>query len=241
MKFMRKNISSRCLGLIAFVGIIMMLSACENSVTFPESQIKGPELKPMVKPEPSQISKVNDLTIFKDIILGAQDNEDYGGLINLENGYVYDLENADDVQSDIDFATVNGSSSGMNMITPSSWRFHAWSGDRVRRIYNRWYIQNEGTLIRLPDPDVDELQTYQDIQSVADIEAAFDDYSDNVQYRDGYSLANDGPKNNVRQIDEGDIILFKSKDRKTIAIMMVTAAVLDNTGYLQVEIKSGNY
>lgn len=192
---------------------------------------------------PKEVQKINDITYFKQIQLGAQTNEDVGSCINLKNGYVYDIIKAGDVQSEIDMVMVSGSSTGTNLISPASSRFTAWgTGVKPRKyIYDRWWVKNLGTFMNLPGPTEEEVSLFTDAGSVDDLLNAFNHVHETITKREGYSKTNDGPQSNVRRVSPGDVVLFHSEVRRVVAIMMVDFVEEGGTGMVQLQIKSGTF
>lgn len=222
--------------LLGVLLIFFSISGCKKE----NVEISKPKL---ITPLANEVERINDINYFKKIILGAQANMEAGSCLNLKNGYVYDIVPAGDVQQEIDLVLMNGSTSSMNIISPASSRFSAWSTTTESRkyIYDRWWVRNLGTLISLPNPSEEEVQLFEEAGSVNDILSAYQEVSMNVTKRSGYSKTNDGPSTNVRKVDVGNIILFYSEVRSLVAIMKVESVLDASDGKIQLQIKSGSF
>ena len=226
--------SGRIRYVIVLAFILTGMNACKKE------DGSGPKTE-YIAPDPAQVETINDITYYKSIVLGAQENSDTGGCLNLRNGYVYDLLKADNNQTDIDLALLNGSSTYMNLMTPASSRFSAWGSDKTSHIYDTWWKRNSGMLVRLPDPTPAEEALFEHIASVADVIAAYHGMTDTLGSRPGYNAATDGPANSIHKVDAGNIILFYSEERHIAAIMKVGKVIPGNAGALQLLIKTGTY
>lgn len=192
---------------------------------------------PVTLPDPSTVTRMNDITYYTDITLGSYNNQNVGGAFDLKTGGAYSITSAADATEHIDMLLLRSSSTEMNLMVPANSGVTAWGSSK--HIPDEWATRNNGTMVRLPNPSEYEVNLFENAETVQDIQDAFDEMEVEVKNRPGYSSTNDGPSGRVRSIGTGDIILFKSASRDVIAIMKVGEIVPGAAGSMQLQVKTG--
>lgn len=193
----------------------------------------------LTSPDPSKLETVNDITIFKDFVIGSYSNQNIGYYADMSNYYVYTVDGANANQEHIDLVSLHGASTGMNLLLPSSTSFTGWGA--TTHIPNTWTHRNTGTLMRLPNPGPDELALFENAKSVSDLLTAYGYYASTISNRPGYNSTNDGPSTRIRNIGVGDIIVYYSAEREIVSLFKVKAAEMSADGALTMEAKTGQF
>lgn len=197
---------------------------------------------PMVSPNPSEVEKINDLIFFKNLMFGAQSNDNIGFNIDVEKGNVYVGDGADKNQEKIDFMLLRSSVNEMNFIPPGAPNGTLNAFASSKHMPDEWTVRNAGTFMRLPNPAAFEQEFFDNAQSAADLLNAYDEILANIDNRPAYNSTNDGPSSTrIRYIDQGHIIAFKSSDRNLVALIRVIEMVPGTKGHLIVEMKSAKF
>lgn len=195
-------------------------------------------LFPSTPPNPDDTHEINDIRYFTNITFGSSANPAVGNFIDLQSGYAYIWNGATANQPLIDFIILrSGAGTEQNILAPSSGSVTAWG--TTSQIPNEWDVRNDGQLMRLPNPSSQELELFEQAQSRADLEAAYDYYLATLADRPNYSSTNDGPSTRIRAVGTGDLIAFRSASRDVIAIMKVEESLPGTTGHLRGDLKSG--
>lgn len=187
-------------------------------------------------PDPDYVQQINDITYFRRITTGAQSSVELGGYMDLITGDVYTRLGAAPVQNKIDLVYLRGSSTGINLLTPSDYAFTSWSTESA--ILNDWAVRNHGTLVRWASPTPDEEARFESAQSLNDLLENFFYAQATARDRSDYN-ANYGPSSRGRDGDAGDIFLFYSADRKVVAMIKVLDWENTTSGLANFAIKSG--
>lgn len=186
---------------------------------------------------PETVEEINDIRYFPNIIFGANSNQSVGNYIDLHTGYAYIASGADANQANIDIIILrSGTGTEQNILTPSSSSVTAWSTSS--RIASTWDVRNGGELMLLPNASSVELDLFENAQTKADLEAAYQYYFDNLQDRPNYHSYH-GPNTRIRQVESASIVAFRSSSRDVIAIMRVDESVPGAAGHLKGDLKSG--
>ncbi|NGM60427.1 DUF4843 domain-containing protein [Sphingobacterium sp. SGG-5] len=188
-------------------------------------------------PEPGTVEQINDITYFNTITFGGQSNTEIGNYIDLLTGDAYVIQGANVNQDNIDLVYMVGASTRLNFISPSD-DFAGWGG-AASHIVNDWTIRNHGTLVRWQGPTPEEVELFDNAESVADLMAAFVQARTTAQDRPGHNATNHGPGSRVQLIDVEDIVLFYSPDRNVVAMIKIIGGVGSADGDVVLEIKSG--
>ncbi len=191
----------------------------------------------MTVPDPSQLETVNDITVFKNFVIGSYSNQNIGYFADLSNYYVYTADGAEANPEHIDIVQLYGASTGMNLLLPSYTSFNLWNVRDPRT----WTHRNDGVLMRLPNPSPDELALFENATSVADLLIAYGYYAATLSSRPGYSSTNDGPSARIRNIGAGDLIVYYSTERGIATLFKVKATDSAPAGSLTMEAKTGQF
>lgn len=185
---------------------------------------------------PENVEELNDLKVYKGLVIGSYNNKNIGGRMDMNTGFAYDQNGSEQNQEKIDFVLLRSSSSEMNMLTPTSTGFSGWASQKD---VLDWNTRNDGSLMKLTPTPTEETM-YADVTTTNDIMSIFDEQNTVIKDRPGYSTY-DGPSVRIRSINIGDIILFKSLDRGLIVIMEVTDILPGAAGSITVNAKVGHY
>ncbi|NGM61303.1 DUF4843 domain-containing protein [Sphingobacterium sp. SGG-5] len=188
-------------------------------------------------PDPSQLETVNDITVFKDFVIGSYSNQNIGYFADLSNYYVYTADGAEAGPENIDIVHLHGASTGANLLLPSYTRFDLWNVRDPRT----WTHRNDGVLMRLPNPNPDELALFENATSVSDLLTAYGYYAATLSSRPGYSSTKDGPSARIQGIGAGDLIVYYSTERSIVTLFKVKAVDSGSAGSLTMEAKTGQF
>src|SRR5690606_2478320 len=148
----------------------------------------------------------------------------------------YTASGAAKYQENIDFIMMRSEAgTQFNIIPPSSSSVTAWGSSKP---VADWDVRNAGQLMRLPNPSSVEMDLFENAQSKADLDAAYDYYLANIADRPDYSLTNDGPSTRLRLVDTGCLVAFRSTDRDVIALIYIEESDVRSAGYLKGRMKS---
>lgn len=193
----------------------------------------------MTKPDPSKIQEINDIKVYTDFVVGAQLNQNIGFLADFNTFNVYTMPGANVNQEHIDVMLLNGSTTGLNLLTPSSAGVTAFSSSS--NIASDWTQRNSGTLLRISNPESAELNMFTNANSVSGLLAAYSYFSSIITTRPGYNATNDGPSERIRHVAPGDIIVYYSTERETITMFQVKETIVSNTGEMVADVKTGKF
>lgn len=185
---------------------------------------------------PERVEEINDIRYFQDITLGSSSNPNVGNYIDLLTGYAYIASGSDQNQEKIDIIVLrSGTGTEHNLLTPSSGSVTAWGTSS--RIATEWDVRNNGQIMLLPDASSVELGLFENAQTKADLEAAYQYYFNNIENRPGYNSYH-GPSTRVRQVESASIVAFRSSSRDVVAIMRVDESIPGAAGHLRGDLKS---
>src|SRR5690606_34852586 len=185
------------------------------------------------------LETVNDITVHKNFVLGSYSNQNVGNFVDLTNYYIYTVDGANVNQGAIDMILLHSAGSNMNLFTPTSTRFTGWGS--TKHIPTEWTQRNDGVLMRLPNPSIDELALFENASSVSDLLTAYSYYASTITDRPGYNSTNDGPATSIRQVDAGGLVVYYSVEREVISIFKVKAVEIASSGSLTMEAKTGQF
>lgn len=169
------------------------------------------------------------------LVLGAQAHKTSGGFVDLSRGDAMQVTAAAARQSDIDFVYVFGATTGINLITPSSSRLDAFSSYK-RTVSGRWTTLNKGRLINVLQ-DKASRQLFKKVKTREDIAKAFTEAQKRVKEFPDYSVGTHGPAISLRNVQVGDVFIFKSSDKNIYAIGRVVNHQTGFGGTIQLDLK----
>ena len=151
----------------------------------------------------------------------------YGGQyqLDLATHTVYNVADADNEQAHIDLLNLFSGTSNVNFMTPSNSAVTGWGSSK--RIQD-WDTRNTGIFVKLGKPIAAELDSFAHLVTQNQLVQAFDQASTDVVDRPDYDATYDGPGSRIRDIQQGDIIYFKStmNGRDLYAAMQVIKITL---------------
>lgn len=171
------------------------------------------------------------------ITLGAQNQKSiYGGFVDLKTGSVYNLSDVRPNHHTIDLIYAFGSSTGVNLMLPSSTGLNAFGASYRAQVYNGWEQKNRGTLIALED-NRENRRWFRAVKNNKQLLAAYDHALRSVNSRPGYTKTNHGPAARIRQLNIGDYFALRSRDRNVYAIGRITDVKEGYQGYVTLDMK----
>src|SRR5690554_3136266 len=135
------------------------------------------------------------------VTLGAQNQKAiYGGFVNLATGSVYSLADVGPHQGAIDLIYAYGSSTGINLMLPSSAGLRSFGSHYRSQVAEGWEQRNRGTLIALENSR-DSRRLFRGVKTNQQLLAAYDQALSGVNSRPGYSKTLHGPAARIRQLN----------------------------------------
>ena len=193
----------------------------------------------LTAPDPSKLEKINDITVVNDFELGTYNNQNIGYFADLSNYNVYTLDGANKNQDHIDMVAMFGASTGMNLLLPSSTSFTAWAA--TSHIPTTWTQRNDGVLMRIPNPETDELAHFENATTVSELLAAYSYFSSTITSRAGYNSTNDGPSTRIRNVGDGDLVIYYSAERGVVTLLKVKTTATSSSGSMIIDAKTGQF
>lgn len=190
-------------------------------------------------PDPSKLQVVNDMLVYRDFSVGSYSNQNIGNYADLSNYNIYTVDGANANQEHIDLITLFGSSSGMNLLLPSSTSFTGWGS--TSHIPTTWTKRNDGILMRIPNPEADELALFENANSVSGLLSAYSYFLSTIADRPGYNSTNDGPSTRVRNMADGDLVVYYSLERGVVSLLKVKSVTSSASGSITVDAKTGKF
>ena len=156
--------------------------------------------------------------------------------VNILSGEVLDLDAASTQPENIDMAVLYGVSTGLNFVTPSDIaRLNGWSTGQTMN--NEWLTKNKATLIKL-DASTESAALFDSIRTAAQLKAA---YQQTLHDRpDTLDSRMYGPGPSLRELQQGDVVFFKSEARDFYAVIKITEANVASAGSAGLDIKLDN-
>ncbi|WP_461534015.1 hypothetical protein [Sinomicrobium sp.] len=176
----------------------------------------------------------------KKIMVGAQGAKSgaapYGGFVDLQKGKVYTLDEATDIQEQIDMLYGYGKNTKSNVISVSS-RQRDYFGKTYRESLHKWTELNRGTFIALPDTKENQ-KTFKKIKTVGELKEAYETGLKVVKDRADYKLTSHGPSSNrLRRLKENELIYFKSRYREGLYAAFKVIEVKEGyRGYIKLDL-----
>lgn len=119
----------------------------------------------------------------------------------------FDPASAAASQGSIDLLNLWSAVNNANFMAPSASGVTGWGTSSP---IVDWNIRNEGTFIKVDAPTAEEVETFEGLVNRDLLVAAYDAAATAAPGRPGYTESYNGPGDRVRDLQEGDIIYFKS-------------------------------
>lgn len=190
----------------------------------------------LTKPDPDKLQEINDILFYENFLIGAHANQNIGNFVDLNTLNVYVRSGAEKDSEHVHFGLMNGSSTGLNFLTPDA---TGWSGWASWGDIPSWDPINSGEFMRIVTPDQAELDLFDNATSVADLLGARQYFAAILPTRPGYNATNDGPDGRIRHMEPGDMVVYYSAEQQLVALLHIKSAVGSNSGEMVVDIKTG--
>lgn len=183
-----------------------------------------------------ELSKKDKLKTFS-ITLGGQTNATDPGLLSLEDRRSYSVIEAAGKQDKIDVIFAYGKKTKYNLITPGSNRLKSFGRTINNNIIDVWSTFNKGTLINLKQEN-GAGQLFKKIKTKSELKSAYSSWKKDIKEVENYELLDFGPSLSIRNVEVGDILIFRSRVKKDLyAIMRVTGQKSGNKGSMTLDVK----
>lgn len=175
--------------------------------------------------------------IRRTVTLGAQNQKSlYGGFVDLATGRVYSLSDVHSNQAIIDLIYAFGSSTGVNLMLPSSAAVGNFGSHYRTQVAQAWKKRNRGSLVALKD-DRGTRRLFKSIKNNQQLREAYDQAQQEVNSRPGYSKALHGPGARIQKLETGDFFVLHSRDRNIFAIGRLVDLKEGYQGYVTLDLK----
>ena len=169
-------------------------------------------------------------------LIGAQNQSSkYGSLVDLKGKKVYKIADVPE-QEDIDFMYAYGKSTKLVLMTPTSGNVRNYGKNYREKIGEGWYNKNNGRFVVIKDRKQAK-KLYKSLKTKADLEDAYAFKAKEVKTLEDYKLTTHGPSKSVVDLQMGDVILFRSYDRKFYAVGMIKDYEEGFKGHIEIEFK----
>lgn len=153
---------------------------------------------------------------------------------DIGQGKVYTYADASKQPEVVDLALLWGTGSASNLIAPKNVvRLDEWATGK--NINDEWFVKNETYMVRL-EKSAEGLELYNNIKSMADVEAAYTELKTLAENQDNYSIDFHGEGMGLRDIAVGDVIGIRTS-KNVYAIALVQSLVTGNAGNLRLSLK----
>lgn len=167
--------------------------------------------------------------------LGGQSNKTKGGFVNLEQGKVLGLPAAYANRSQVDFVYAYGKNTGINLMAPGSSRLGGFGSYR-KNVKEQWDVLNKGRFINLTQSK-EARKLFKKMKTHLQLINAYEESIKNVKSLPNYQLLTHGPSLSLRQMQVGDVFLFKSLESNIYAIGRIMDVKTGFNGDIQIDIK----
>lgn len=155
-------------------------------------------------------------------------------LPDIGEGKIYTLDEAIEHPELIDFVTLWGSSSGMNLVSPIDIS-RLTSFGTGRTMNETFMVKNATNFVKL-NPTEENLKLYDNISRAADVKTAYDRAVSIVTEEEGYAKNQYGPSTSLRDLAIGDL-LFLRTSKDVYAAGKILNIVTGNAGRLEIALK----
>lgn len=171
------------------------------------------------------------------ITLGAQNQKSaYGGFADLITGNTYSLSNVVGKQGTIDLIYAYGSTTKINLLTPSSSGLRFFGKSYRDQVYTAWKKKNRGSIVVLEN-NKENRKLYKRVKTNEQLQDAYSHAASTVTGRPGYKRSSFGPAARVMHLNIGDYILIRSRDRGIYAMGRIVNGETGYTGNVTIDFK----
>lgn len=196
-----------CIALLAFVSVGIVLAQNNNKV------------------------KKYGLTIG-----GHHQSAPYGSLIDLKNGKTYKIAEAANSQGDIDLLYAYGTNTKANLLSPNSNALNLFGKNYKEQVNEAWTDKNRGMMVVIKSTKKNK-KLFRSLKKNADIEKLYAETAKSVRELENYNLITHGPARRIKEIEEGDLIVFRSQSRKFYAAGLVVGLQNGTRGSIDIDFR----
>lgn len=167
---------------------------------------------------------------------GHNQTAEYGSLIDLKKGKTYKVAEVVNNQGDIDLLYAYGQTTKANLLTPGSTALTQFGPNYRDKIDGAWDVKNRGLMVVIK-ADKGNKKIHKGLKKNQDIEKLYAETAKSVKTLEGYQLTKYGPSRRLTNIQEGDLILFRSQDRKFYAAGFVSYIEEGVKGSIEIDFK----
>lgn len=177
----------------------------------------------------------NDKLKKYSLTLGAQSNKSKGGFMDLSTGDILQLPGVFSKQKDIDFIYAYGKNSGINLISPGSERLQGFDSYK-KNVMDKWSVLNKGSFINMKQ-DKSAKQLFKKVKTSEQLIKSYKESLKKVKTLPDYKVTSHGPSLSLRNLEVGDIFLFKSSGKNIYAVGRVVASNPGVSGDILIDLK----
>lgn len=166
---------------------------------------------------------------------GHNQNAEHGSLVDLKAGKTYKIADVSN-QGDIDLLYAYGKTSSANVMTPSSTAVKQFGANYREKIDEVWETKNRGHFVVIKT-DKKNKKLYKDLKKNEDIQNLYTETAKSVKELEDYSLIKYGPARRISNLEVGDLLVFRSQDRKFHAAGLVLDIKEGVRGYIDIDFK----
>ncbi len=178
----------------------------------------------------------NKVKRFLLAIGGHHQEAEYGSIVDLKAQKTYKVAEATEHQGDIDLLYAYGTTTKANLLTPNSTTLRLFGPNYKNKIAEAWDVKNRGMMVALK-ADKANKKIFKKLKKSADIEKLYVESVKTVRSLPDYKVLNNGPARRLVNLEIGDLIIFRSQDRKFYAAGLVVNFKTGTKGMIDIDFK----
>lgn len=167
---------------------------------------------------------------------GHNQDAEYGSLIDIKDGKVYKIADVVNNQGDIDLLYAYGVTTKANFLTPNSTAVKQFGNNYKTKIDEAWELKNRGLMVVLKGAK-ENRKIFKKLKQNQDIENLYTKSAKSVRNLEDYNQTKYGPSRRIIDLEEGDLILFRSQSRKFYAAGLIVGLKTGTKGVIDVDFK----
>lgn len=178
----------------------------------------------------------NKVKQFLLAIGGHHQDAEYGSIVDLKGKKAYKIAEASTRQGDIDLLYAYGTTTKANLITPNSTTVKLFGPNYKDKIAEAWDVKNRGMMVAIK-ADKANKKIFKKLKKGEDIEKLYAETAKSIRNLPDYKLLNHGPARRLVDVGIGDLIIFRSQDRKFYAAGLVVNLTTGTKGMIDIDFK----
>ncbi|NGM61305.1 hypothetical protein G5B30_05165 [Sphingobacterium sp. SGG-5] len=178
----------------------------------------------------------NKVKRFLLAIGGHHQGAEYGSIVDLKAQKTYKVAEAAEHQGDIDLLYAYGTTTKANLLTPNSSTVRLFGPNYKTKISEAWDVKNRGMMVALK-ADKRNKKIFKKLKKNADIEKLYVETVKSVRDLPDYKLLRNGPARRLVDLQIGDLVIFRSQDRKFYAAGLVVNLKTGTKGMIDIDFK----